>query len=105
MTSAYTLLQTLLVDEADGTRRVIVDSFNIALFLEKTFSTARLSLFSPAGNASPLDVEAGKSTARFLEHWVNTSLAAELRPCTIAAVSSEGRVGALKFPALSLQPH
>lgn len=58
------------------------------MYLETRFSTPELSLFAPGGNASQPDVEAGKSTARFLEHWVNISFAAELRPCTIAAVSS-----------------
>lgn len=76
-------IPTLIVHE-DDQERVIVDSFDIACYLEERFSTPRMSLFSPDGNASVQSVEMGKSYARFVEHWVNTDFANVIRPALLA---------------------
>lgn len=89
-TNPGTVGQTLIVGDGDCSN-VIVDSYDIALFLEKHFSTPTLSIFSTAGNASPPDVVAGQAFARFIELWVDKAMAAELRPCTIHAVSKHAK--------------
>lgn len=78
--------QTIIVKEDDGKEHVIVDSFDIASYLEKTFATSETSLFSPAGNASVENVQMGKSYARFVEHWVNINFANAIRPALLAPV-------------------
>lgn len=78
--------------EDDGNERVIVDSFDIACYLEGIFSSPQLSLFSPEGNKSLQNVEMGKSYARFVEHWVNIDFANVIRPALLAPV---GRSSAL----------
>lgn len=78
--------QSLIVCQDDGTEQVIVDSYDIASYLEKNYSTHEKSLFCPGGSNPPGHILMGLSYARFIEHWVNLDFANIIRPALLAPV-------------------
>ncbi|KAM0748879.1 hypothetical protein T439DRAFT_291022 [Meredithblackwellia eburnea MCA 4105] len=80
-------LPTLIVKE--GTEeRLIMDSYNIAQYLETTYASSIKSLFTPGGNSSILAVQNGRIYARTIEGWVHNGFAEELRPCMVPSAYS-----------------
>ncbi|ORY25839.1 hypothetical protein BCR39DRAFT_542980 [Naematelia encephala] len=69
-------LPLLVVKEFRGKVQTIMDSYNIAQYLDKHYGTPEKSLFAS-------DPELGRHYSRFIEHWVDRSLAAEIRPCVL----------------------
>ncbi|KAK0465011.1 uncharacterized protein EV420DRAFT_1617800 [Desarmillaria tabescens] len=64
----------------------IMDSYNIAQYLEITFSSTAKSIYASAGNGAVEDTIAGRAHARFIEQWVDKCMAHEIRPCVLYTV-------------------
>ncbi|KAF9006258.1 hypothetical protein BDZ89DRAFT_1104856 [Hymenopellis radicata] len=73
----------IVIRAQDESERTIMDSYEIAQYLEKTYSSPLKSIYAPAGNGTPEDAIAGRAHARFIEQWVDKCMAHELRPCVL----------------------
>ncbi|KAG7450710.1 uncharacterized protein BT62DRAFT_927985 [Guyanagaster necrorhizus] len=60
-----------------------MDSYDIAQYLEKMFSSATKSIYAPGGNGAAEDDIAGRAYARFTEQWFDKCIAHEIRPCAL----------------------
>jgi len=64
----------MVVKEANGDERLILDSCGISQYLDETYGSPKRSIFNG---------DAGRHFSRFIEAWVDRSLAAEIRPCVL----------------------
>ncbi|WVQ78497.1 hypothetical protein IAT38_000583 [Cryptococcus sp. DSM 104549] len=67
-------LPALVFNGGDNDGEVMLDSYNIAQYLEKQYATPDRSIFHG---------DVGRHFSRFIEQWVDRSLAAEIRPCVL----------------------
>ncbi|ORY25827.1 hypothetical protein BCR39DRAFT_485074 [Naematelia encephala] len=88
MGTAKVVLPALKIAHNNQSEEYIMDSYNIAIWLEENFATRERSLFSPGSHYLSSAVVSARIFARFLENWVDHSLAAALRPCIKSFVSN-----------------
>ncbi|KAK8858794.1 hypothetical protein IAR55_003024 [Kwoniella newhampshirensis] len=66
----------LEIRRAGEATQILLDSYNISQYLEANHGTSDRSIYAGTG-------EVGRHFSRFVEQWVDRSLAAAIRPCVL----------------------